>query len=160
MGRGGGWNPLHTLSMEANRFVFSSAGEPAAGRASPGLRVQSPFLRRAAPTQPRRTAAAASVLRLRLRLRRNSQLSLRVSCTCRATRTRERVCAPVLSALWFARHERAEILFSTRRGDQVHEEIYKKGQIVREKTELTGANAFNRTSASHAFARCDGAANA
>ena len=55
MGRGGGWNPLHSLSMEANRFVFSSAGEPAAGRASPGLRVRSPFLRRAAPTQPRRT---------------------------------------------------------------------------------------------------------
>ena len=156
MGRGGGWNPLHTLSMEANRFVFSSAGEPAAGRASPGLRVRSPFLRRAAPTQPRPYAAAASVLQLR----RNSQPSLRVPCTCRATRTRERVCAPVLSALWFARHERTEILFSTRRGDQVHEEIYKKGQIVREKTELTGANAFNRTSAPHAFARCDGAANA
>lgn len=127
-----------------------------------GLREQSTFLRRAAPMQPLPYAAAASVLwlRLRLRLRRNSQPALRISCTCRTTHMRGRVCAPVPSALPFARRECTEILSGTRRGDQVHEEIYKKGQIVREKTELTGGNAFNRMSALHAFARCDGAANA
>jgi len=94
-----GWNPIHTLSMEANRCAPTSAGAP---RAACPLAAGSPD---SAP---------------------NARCAHTAASRCSGPRGR-----------------RDSVCF-LRRVDQIKDEIYKKGKIVREKTELTGMSSLHK----------------